>query len=112
MESTTGNAAKLQIRTGAAPANCAAANSGTLLCEITLPSDWWQAASAGQKLINGTWSGNASATGTAAHWRIFDNALANCDYQGPISELGLSTTSIVSGGLVQVNSFTWTEGNP
>jgi len=53
-ESTTGTAAKLQIRSGAAPANCAAADSGTLLCEMTLPSDWLSAASSGAKTKSGT----------------------------------------------------------
>ena len=38
-ESTIGTSPKLQIRTGAQPANCAAAATGTLLAEITCPAD-------------------------------------------------------------------------
>lgn len=49
VESTIGTSAVLKIRTGAAPANCAAADSGTVLATCTLPSDWMAAASGGTK---------------------------------------------------------------
>ena len=39
VESTIGTSAVLKIRTGAAPANCAAADSGTVLATVNLPSD-------------------------------------------------------------------------
>ena len=47
VESAIGTAPKLQLRTGAPPANCAAADSGTLLCEMILPSDWMDKSAAG-----------------------------------------------------------------
>lgn len=37
IEATIGTSPILTIRTGAPPANCAAANSGTVLATITLP---------------------------------------------------------------------------
>jgi hypothetical protein len=40
IETETGTAAVLKLRTGAAPANCGAADSGTVLCSMTLPSDY------------------------------------------------------------------------
>ena len=46
IESTTGTAPILRIFSGSQPANCATADSGTLLCSITLPTDWMNAASA------------------------------------------------------------------
>ena len=47
IETTVGTTAKIQIRSGSAPADCQAATSGTLICTLTLPSDWFTAASGG-----------------------------------------------------------------
>lgn len=44
MESAIGASPSLELRTGAQPANCAAADTGTLLCAIALPADWLTAA--------------------------------------------------------------------
>jgi len=75
IESTTGTAPTLEIRTGAQPTNCAAGDSGTLLASMTLPSNWMNAASGGTKTLTGTWQDlNADAGGTAAHFRIKQGA--------------------------------------
>lgn len=115
IESVISTAPKLQIRTGAQPANCAAADSGTLLCEITLPSDWMAAASAGAKAKSGTWQGTASAAGTAGHFRIKDSGGTTCHMQGSIGEgsgdLSLDNTDIANGQTVTISTFTITEGN-
>lgn len=114
-ESTTGASAKLQLRTGAPPANCAAADSGTLLCEITVPADWLTAASAGVKTKSGTWSGTGAAAGTAAHFRLKDNAGTTCHAQGTVTATGgggdmtLDNTSIAVAQAVEVTTFTLTE---
>ncbi len=97
IESTIGTTPKLQIRTGAAPANPAAADTGTLLVEMDLPSDWLTAASSGVKEKNGTWSGTASGTGTAGHYRIKDITVDN--------------TSIATGQAVSANGFSVTAPN-
>ncbi len=114
-ESTAGASAKLQIRSGAQPANCAAAASGTLLCEIALPSDWMANAASGSKAKAGTWSGTGAAAGTAGHFRIVDNAGTTCHMQGSVGTSGtdmtLDNTSIASGQTVTVNTFTVTDGN-
>ena len=116
VETTIGTAPKLQIRTGSVPANCAAASTGTLLCEITLPSDWQNAASSGSKTKLGTWTNNAVATGAAAHYRLFDNAGTTCHEQGTISatsgggDLELDNTSITSGQAVTISTWTRTMG--
>ncbi len=82
VETTIGTAPSLEIRTGSAPATCATADSGTLLCTITLPSDWLTAASSRQKTKSGTWSGTASAgsASTPGHYRIKQGA--TCHLQG------------------------------
>lgn len=88
IEATVGASAKLQIRTGAAPANCAAASTGTLLLEIACPSDWMAAAASGAKAKAGTWSGTGAANGDAGggHYRVLDNAGTTCHIQGPVSQ--------------------------
>lgn len=115
-ESTIGAAPRLQIRTGAPPANCAAADTGTLLCEITLPSDWLTTASAGSKSLAGTWAGTGAAAGSAAHFRIKNSAGAVTHHQGTVTATGgggdmtLNNVVIASGQAVSVTAFNWTEG--
>jgi len=115
IEVAAGTTAKLQIRTGAAPADCATVNSGSLLIEITLPSDWMNAASTGTKTKLGTWSGAASGAGTAAHFRIFDNAATTCHIQGTVGTSGtdmiVDNASIAVSQTVTVNTFTLTDAN-
>lgn len=115
IETTIGTAPKLQIRSGAAPADCATADSGSLLAEMDLPSDWMAAAATGSKSKSGTWSVAASGTGTAGHFRIKDSAGTNCHLQGTCGigsgDLQLDNTSIASGQTVTVTSFTLTDGN-
>lgn len=115
VESTTGTAAILEIRTGAAPANCAAADSGTLLVSITLPSDWMNAAASASKTKLGTWSAAAAAAGTAAHFRLKNSAGTTCHAQGTVgtsaADLIVDNTSIASGQTVTVNTFTLNAAN-
>ena len=118
VESTTGTAAILRIYSGAAPANCAAAASGTLLAEMTLPSDWMAAASSGSKALSGTWQdASANATGTAGHFRLLDSGGTTCHAQGTVTATGgggdltLDNTSIASGQSVTITSFTLAAGN-
>lgn len=118
VESTIGTTPILRIRTGAAPATCATADSGTVLAELTLPSDWMAAASNGSKALSGTWQdASANATGTAAHWRLYDSAGTTCHAQGTVTVTGgggdmtLDNTSIASAQSVTITSFTITAGN-
>lgn len=115
IETTIGTSPKLQLRTGAQPATCATANSGTLLCELTLPSDWANAGSSGASTLLGTWSGTAVATGTAAHYRIQDSAGTTCHEQGTVGQgsgdLSLDNSAIVSGQTVNIATWTTTDGN-
>jgi hypothetical protein len=116
-ETTVGTAPKLQIRSGAQPANCATAASGTLLAEIALPSDWMAAASGGVKAKSGTWSVAAVAAGTAAHFRIVDTAGTTCHMQGSVTATGgggdmeIDNTNIAVAQVVTVTTFSTTEAN-
>lgn len=109
IETTVGTAPKLQLRTGAAPANCAAADSGTLLCEIALPSDWLANAASASKAKAGSWTGAAVAAGTAAHFRIKDTAGTTTHMQGTIGQgsgdLSLDNTNIAIAQVVTVSAY-------
>lgn len=118
IETTIGTSAILEIRTGAQPANCAAADSGTLLASCTLPSDWMAAAASGAKAKAGTWEDtSANATGTAAHWRLKDSGGTTCHAQGTVTATGgggdmtVDNTSFASGQAFTVTTFTLTDGN-
>lgn len=118
IETTIGTSAILEIRSGSAPANCAAADSGTLLASMSLPSDWMAAASSGAKALSGTWQDtSANNTGTAAHFRIKDSGGTTCHMQGTVTATGgggdleLQNTSIASGQSVTITAFTLTDGN-
>ena len=118
IESTIGTSAILKIRTGAQPATCATADSGTVLATLTLPSDWMAAASAGAKAKSGTWQDtSADATGTAAHFRIYDSGGTTCHLQGSVTATGgggdltVDNTSFASGQSFTINSFTLTDAN-
>ena len=111
IQATIGASGALKIFSGAEPANCAAADPTGLLATITLPSTFLTS-SGGATTIAGTWSVAASATGTAASFRMYDGSSV-CHVQGnTTTDLVLNNTSITSGQTVSVTSFTVTAGNP
>ena len=116
VETTIGTSAVLQLRSGAQPADCATADSGTLLASITLPVDWANNAAAGAKTKLGTWSGTGAAAGTIGHFRLKDSGLAATHMQGSCGigsgDLSFDNTAITIGQAVTVNTFTMNEGNP
>jgi len=84
IETAIGTSPTLEIRSGAAPATCATAASGTVLATMVLPSDWMAAAASGAKDKLGTWQDtSADAAGTAGHFRI--NQGATCHWQGTVT---------------------------
>jgi hypothetical protein len=118
VESTIGTSAVLKIRTGAAPANCATADSGTVLASLTLPSDWMAAASGGTKAKSGTWEDtSADNTGTAAHFRLYASDGTTCHAQGTVTATGgggdmtVDSTSFTAAQAFSVTGFTLTAGN-
>lgn len=116
IETTISTTPILRLRSGAQPANCAAADSGTVIATITLPSDWANAAAAGAKTLLGTWQDlSADASGTIAHWRLYDSAGTTCHAQGSAgtsgTDLVLDNNVVLITQQINIISWTWTAGN-
>lgn len=115
IEVAIGTAPTLEIRTLTQPANCAAADVGSVLATIALPSDWMQASSGGVKAKSvAAWQdASADATGTAGHFRIKQGA--TCHIQGSVGTSGtdmiVDSVSFTSGQSFTINSFSITSGN-
>ncbi len=112
-----GNSAQIRIFTTPRPANVAAAETGTLLGELTGGTPFAPAASGGTATANAiTNDSAANATGTAAWARLRDSggtAIVDVDVTnvGGGGELELVTTSIVIGQPIQMTSLVLNEGN-
>lgn len=121
IETTVGTSPKLQLRSGSPPADCAAADAGTLLAELTLPSDWMAAAASGSKAKSGTWSGTGGAgagSGTnAGHYRLKDSGGTTCHEQGTVTATGgggdmtLDNVNIANGQAVSISTWSRTAAN-
>ena len=118
IETAIGTTPILRIRTGAQPANCAAARTGTVLATVNLPSDWMAAASGGSKALAGTWQdASADAAGTAAHFEIMDSAGTTCHLQGSVTATGgggdMTVDNVVfaAAQVFNVTAFTLTDAN-
>lgn len=118
IETAIGASPILKLRSGAKPASCAAADSGTVVATMALPADWLADASAGSKVLSGTWQDTAAdATnpgGGAMHWRIYASDGVTCHLQGTVTvtggggEIELQNLSINAGQAINISSFTLT----
>jgi hypothetical protein len=108
-ETTVGTSAYIKLFTGAQPSTCQDGTSGTFLCNVALPSDWYGTAAGGTASKSGTWQGTAAAAGTAAHYRLYDNGTSVCSEQGSVGQgtgdLSLDNVSIASGQVVTVTQW-------
>lgn len=118
IESTISTSPILKIFDGPLPANCAAADAGTALVTMTLPSDWMNSASGGQKTLKGTWEEvSADNSGTARYFRIYDSGGTTCHCQGTVGGTGsgadmtLTSTTITAAQDVLVTGFTLIDAN-
>lgn len=118
IEAAIGTSAVLKVFSGAPPATCATADSGTVLATISLPSDWMAAASAGVKAKSGTWQdASADNNGTAGHFRIYASDGTTCHMQGTVTATGgggdmvVDSTSFTAGQSFTVATFQLTAGN-
>lgn len=118
VETAIGTSAVLKLRTGAAPANVATADSGTVVATLTLPSDWMAAAAAGAKAKSGTWQdASADAAGTVAHFRIYASDGTTAHMQGTVTisggggDLTLDNNVVALSQVVTITSFTLNDGN-
>jgi hypothetical protein len=118
IESHVGPSPTLRIRTGAQPSTCATADAGTVLSEVTLPSDWLAAAASGAIAKSGTWSDtSADAPGTAAHFRLYTSG-GVCKMQGSITSVAIGTGDMLldnvvlaAGQAFTVATWQLTDGN-
>jgi hypothetical protein len=117
LEVAVGTGPIFQIRTGSPPVSCAAADTGTLLAELTLPTDWLSAPNDGAVAKIGTWQVEAIATGTAGHFRLKNSSGTVTHVQGVVTITGgggdveVNNTSIAVTQTVTISSFTYTRGN-
>lgn len=118
IEATIGTSAVLKIRTGAAPATPATADSGTVLATLNLPSDWMGAPSGGVVSKSGTWEDtSADASGTAGHFRIYASDGTTCHMQGTVTATGgggdMTVDNVVFAATQQftIVDFSLTDGN-
>ncbi len=113
IETAIGTTAVIKLKSGAQPANAAAADSGTVLATITLASDWMSAASSGSKAFSSTplTDSSADATGTLAHYRVYASNGTTCHMQGSITATGgggdmtVDNTSVTSGQSISITSW-------
>lgn len=99
IETAIGTSAKLEIFSGAVPANVTASEAGVKIVEFDLASDWAANASGGSKSFNNAPLSVAAALGgVAGHYRIFASDGVTCHLQGIASQSGaawLATTAYV-----------------
>jgi hypothetical protein len=108
-------AGTIKIWTGAMPAACGTADSGTRLATLTFSVTAFAASTdngdgTAKATANAiTADTNAAATGTAGYFRGYDSA-GTCVIQGTVgtatADMILNTTSIVSGATVSITSYT------
>lgn len=110
IQTTVSGSGTLKIFSGTEPTNCAASDPSGLLATIALPATFLTS-SGGTTTLAGTWSTTASATGTAASFRMYDGSSV-CHVQGNVTtDLVLNNTSITNGQTVSVTQFSVTDGN-
>jgi len=117
IEVTVGTSAVLKLRTGAQPANVAAADSGTVVATLALPADWMSAAAAGVKSKLGTWEdASADNAGTIAHWRLYQSNGTTAHAQGTAGTSGtdliLDNNVVLAGQDILITAWAFTCGNP
>lgn len=118
IEAAIGTAAQLSLRTGAPPATCATADSGTQIIRYTLASDWAAAFASGAAspwLNNLPLTGASTGSGTLGHYRFYASDGTTCHKQGTITATGgggdmtVDNTAVVSPQVVNVTGFAITE---
>jgi hypothetical protein len=118
IETAIGASPKLRFYSGAMPANCAAARTGTLIAEVTPPADWMANAVSGSKALSGTWQDlSADNAGTIGHYALMDNAGTTCHVQGTVTATGgggdvtVDNTVVAAAQQITVTAFTLTDNN-
>lgn len=106
-------AGTIKVYSGSQPAAATDAATGTLLATVTLGDPAFGAASAGAATGVDPASVNATSTGTAGWFRVADSTGAtvldgNVTVTGAGGDMQLSSTSLTSGGAVDITSLSYT----
>lgn len=110
------SAGTIQLRSGSAPANCEAADSGTLLASMTLNDPAFAAAAVGTNKADAALDvspaitdSSADASGTAAHFRIKDSN-GRCVIQGTVgtsgADINFNSNVFSAGATVTITGLT------
>lgn len=118
---TMGATPHIEVWSGSVPASCATASSGTKLAKFDLVgavNTWNDAAASGSmnQVASATLpvSTTGLANGTAGYYRMFASDDSTCHEQGTVTVTGgggdatIDSTSIASGGAVQITGFSKT----
>ena len=118
LETSIGTGAIIKIWSGAQPANCAAADSGTELASITLASNWASVSGAVLTFDNAPLQdAAANGTGTAGHYRVYASDGTTCGMHGSVTITGgggdmtVDNTSFATGQEFNITGWTITDGN-
>lgn len=101
----------IKVFTGAAPANCGTADTGTLLVTFAGNATQFGTAASGVLTVSAIANATASATGTAGYVRIYPSAATttNAVIQGAaVTDFAFTSTSITSGQPVAFGTTTIT----
>jgi hypothetical protein len=113
VEATVGPSAVVKIRSGNQPANCAAADQGTVLAQFNLAADWAAAAAAGAKAFSSLpLTTTGLAAGTAGHYRLYASDGVTCHSQGDIvDDMSIDNAAIAVGQEVRITAWSFADGN-
>lgn len=117
VEASMGAGPTLRLRSGAPPANTAAARSGTIIATLVLPADFMADAANGAKALAGVWQDLAADNaGTIGHFEI-EGTGAVIDMQGTVTATGgggdleVNNTVVNQGQQIDITAFTWNDPN-
>ena len=110
----TWNTGTLVVYDAAPPANPQTGYTGNILATITLPNPAFGSSTTGVVSKSGTWSATVSLSGTAAGFRMTSNDTTKiidgtAGVSGDSPDLVLDNKVLVAGGVVTVNTFTFTQ---
>ena len=117
IEATVGPAPLMRFLSGPPEASPASPQSGTLIAEMVLPSDWLAAAASGQKSMLGQWAIKTSAAGTIGHFRILNAAgtvahiLGNVTTTGGGGDIEMDNPTVANNRWLIVDAFDLVGGN-
>ena len=126
IETAIGPNARIIFYTGAKPALCSDAPTGTVVATLALTGnsgDWMSAASASANIVTKTknpassWSSTASSAGTVGYYRIYDSTVSVCHEQGTVTATGgggditLDNVVVALNQTITITSKVITAGN-